>query len=185
LTVDLSAQQVVGGVIRTTRGPSVDSENYLWPDGSQTKVTFVETTTKIENNGMTLMVYTRGSVEHDEYLKSREDYVLEVQKAREQAEVDAKEALDRRLAEVDSRMGTDVAKASATKVVKTEAPDPADNSITVEECTKAPPHYDCDIGCKDEDNQPRHFTSPNALNTHKRSKSHKDIEELQGDLVEV
>lgn len=183
MTVDLNSQPVIGGKIRTSHSPSVDEETYRWPDGHVERVKFSETTTTIEYKGVECTIFTRGSLEHEQFLDSLEEFEELREQAKKKAEDDADAALSARLKAVDDEQGSAI---DDTKVAASNARDD-DGEMT---CEFDPPHYDCkdaagNFLCADELGLPRHFNSPRALDSHKRAAKHKAAEEAAGLKVEV
>ena len=194
MTVDLSAQPVFGGIIRTSRSASTKSEDYQWPDGHITRIKkFTETTVVIEHDGMTCEIYTRGSDEHTEYRESVLDYDEKIEEAKRQAVIDAKVILDQRLKEAGSKVGAEVVKKQdTTDIEEVEAGDTSDTGNTPDElpttettwCKQSSPHYDC-ILCSKPTGERKHTTSPAGLQSHNRSKSHIDMASALGELQKV
>ena len=194
MTVDLSAQPVFGGIIRTSRSASTKSEDYQWPDGHITRIKkFTETTVTIERAGMTCEIYTRGSDEHTEMLESVQDYNDAVEEAKRQAVIDAKVILDKRLKEAGKKVGAEVVKKQdMTDIEEVEAGDSTDTGNARDElpttettwCKRSSPHYDC-IMCSTPTGERKHTTSPAGLQSHYSSKSHKDMASALGELQKV
>lgn len=189
MSVDLAAQQVIGGVIRVSRSASTVQETYVWPDGSSTHVKrFVETTVVMKHKGMECHVYTRGSDEHAQFLESLDEHKKLVEEAKKKASVDAEQALAKRLAEVGLIVGDKAhvdTQESLISDVETDGSDavkPFGNLET--HCEQPPPHFDCKM-CANPDGEDRHFTSPRALQSHNGTRAHKDMLAAVGELKPV